>query len=352
MKLFQCQACNNIVYFENTACGRCQHSLGYAPESGMICALEPSGEAWTALGHPRVSRHFCANAKHGACNWLTAPDSADHFCVACRHNAIIPDLAQPGHLEAWQRLELAKHRLFYSLLRWDLPLNTKIENPQYGLVFDFLAESPVGGRPKVMTGHENGVVTIAIIEADDAARERRRREMGEPYRTLLGHFRHEVGHHYWDILVRDAGKLDACRAIFGDDREDYQAALKRHYDLGAPANWQDNFVSAYATTHSWEDFAETWAHYFHIVDTLEMASSFGMSLKPRLDAGGALGVSIDFDPYESNDIQQIIGAWLPFVLAMNSVNRAIGRGDLYPFVLGTPVINKLAFVHALIHGQG
>jgi hypothetical protein len=151
MRLFQCQACNNIVYFENSACERCQHRLGYAPESGVVCALEPSGEAWTALGHPRVSRNFCANAKHDACNWLTAPDSPDHFCVACRHNEIIPDLAEPGHLEAWQRLELAKHRLFYSLLRWDLPLRTKIENPQYGLVFDFLAESPAGGRLKVMT---------------------------------------------------------------------------------------------------------------------------------------------------------------------------------------------------------
>jgi hypothetical protein len=234
--------------------------------------------------------------------------------------------------ETWRRLELAKHRLFYSLLRWDFPLKTKIEISQYGLVFDFLAESPVGEGPKVMTGHKNGVITIALIEADDAEREKRRREMGEPYRTLLRHFRHEVGRHYWDILVCDAGKLDACRAIFGDDREDYQAALQRHYDLEAPANWQDNLVSAYATAHSWEDFAETWAHCFHIVDTLEMASSFGMSLKPRLDAGGAFGVSIDFDPYQSKDIHQIIGAWLPFVLATNSISA---RSDPSAGHLGT-----------------
>jgi hypothetical protein len=349
MRLFQCQACKNIVYFENTSCERCQHRLGYAPESEIVYAMEPSGDAWTAVGHSQLSRDFCANAEHNACNWLTAPNSADHYCVACQHNEIIPDLAKPGNLEAWQRLELAKHRLFYSLLRWKFPLKTKIENPEHGLVFDFLAEPPVDSGPTVMTGHENGVITIALIEADDAEREKRRHEMREPYRTLLGHFRHEVGHYYWDILVRDAGRLDACRVVFGDDRQDYQAGLRSHYDLGAPPDWQDNFVSSYATTHPWEDFAETWAHYFHIVDTLEMASAFGMSLKARLDADAALQASIDFDPYQSSDLEQIIGAWLPFALAMNSVNRAIGQGDLYPFVLAKPVINKLAFMHALIH---
>jgi hypothetical protein len=350
MRLFQCQACDNIVYFENTSCERCHHRLGYLPESGIVSALEPSGDSWTAVGQSQKLRRFCANANHDGCNWLTPPDSADQYCVACRHNAIIPDLAKPDQLEAWRRMELAKHRLFYSLLRWNLPLRNKGEDPQHGLVFNFPAEALAAGA-KVMTGHENGVITIALIEADDAEREKRRRDMGEPYRTLLGHFRHEIAHHYWDILVRDAGLLDACRAVFGDDRLDYQAALKSHYDRGAPPGWQNDFVSAYATTHPWEDFAETWAHYFHIVDTLEMASSFGMSVKPRLDTSGALGASIDFDPYEADDVQQIVGAWLPFVFAMNSVSRAIGRGDLYPFVLPTPVIAKLAFVHALIHGR-
>ena len=105
--------------------------------------------------------------------------------------------------------------------------------------------------------------------------------MGEPYRTLLGHFRHEVGHYYWDLLVRDGGRLEACRAVFGDDREDYGEALKRHYAEGAPADWQANFVSAYATTHAWEDFAETWAHYLHMVDSArDRRPSFGLEVEP------------------------------------------------------------------------
>lgn len=202
-----------------------------------------------------------------------------------------------------------------------------------------------------MTGHENGVITIALVEADPAEREKRRTAMGEPYRTLLGHFRHEVGHHYWDILVRDAGKLEPCRAVFGDDSQDYGAALQRHYDQGPPPNWQETFVSAYATTHPWEDFAETWAHYLHIVDTLEMASAFGLQVKPKADVEGDLATHVDFDPYQADSIEQIIDAWLPFVFAMNSVSRAMGEGDLYPFVLAPPVVAKLGFIHDLVHGR-
>jgi hypothetical protein len=232
------------------------------------------------------------------------------------------------------------------LLRWRLPLRTRNEDPQHGLMFNFLADAPAG---KVMTGHENGVVTIALAEADDIERERRRRDMGEPYRTLLGHFRHEVGHHYWDLLVRDGGQLSACRRIFGDDGEDYTAALQRHYNDGPPPDWQQRFVSAYAASHPWEDFAETWAHYLHIVDTLEMAANFGIQVKPSADKSGDLSADIDFDPYAVDDFKRIVDAWLPFVFAMNSVSRAIGSRDLYPFVLAPPVIEKLNFVHELVH---
>jgi hypothetical protein len=91
---------------------------------------------------------------------------------------------------------------------------------------------------------------------------------------LLGHFRHEVGHYFWDRLVAtDPHQLEEFRVLFGDDRQDYGEALKRHYDEGAPANWQDTYISMYATMHPWEDFAETWAHYLHIVDTLETAGA-------------------------------------------------------------------------------
>ena len=166
---------------------------------------------------------------------VSASGTNDRFCIACRHNSVIPDLSNQDNLVAWQQIEIAKHRLFYSLLRWKLPLQTVAGNPAQGLSFEFLADAPTNAGPKVMTGHDHGKITIALIEANDAEREKRRVAMGEPYRTLLGHFRHEIGHHYWDVLVRDRGKSEQCRAVFGDERQDYGEALKRHYDQVRPA---------------------------------------------------------------------------------------------------------------------
>ena len=217
------------------------------------------------------------------------------------------------------------------------------DDPTHGLSFEFLADPPANAGPKILTGHDEGKITIALREAEDAERERRRVAMGEPYRTLLGHFRHEVGHHYWDILVRNRNKLEACRAVFGDDSLDYGEALKRHYEQGPPPGWQEQFVSQYATTHPWEDFAETWAHYLHIVDTLEMVAASGMSVRPIVDKVGDHSASVDFDPYFASTIDLLIEAWLPFVFAINSVSRAMGERDLYPFVIAPPVVKKLGF---------
>ncbi len=314
-----------------------------------MSAAEPSGEGWTPLLAPLETRFLCANAAHDSCNWLTDPGSRERYCRACRHNGTVPDLSDPARLVAWRELEIAKHRLFYSLIRWKLPLVTRNEDTAHGLIFQFLADDPASGE-RVMTGHDNGLITLALTEADDAERERRRLEMGEPYRTLLGHFRHEVGHYFWDVLVRDGGKLKACRAMFGDDSVDYGEALRRHYAEGPPADWQQYFVSAYATTHPWEDFAETWAHYIHIVDTLEMASEFGMEVHPSVDRTGQLSARVTFDPYTADDFGAIVTAWLPFTFAINSVNRAMGLRDLYPFILSEPVIAKLGFIHELVQG--
>jgi hypothetical protein len=351
MKLFKCQACGNILYFENRTCGQCGHRLAYLPEATILSAVELSdGNTWNALASPDQQRLFCLNAAHDACNWVVPPGTNDQLCVACRHNGIIPDLTDQFRLAAWQQIELAKHRLFYTLLRWRLPLRTVVQDPAHGLSFEFLADAPAGAGPKILTGHDEGKITIALNEADDAERERRRTSMGEPYRTLLGHFRHEVGHHYWDVLVRDRSKVDASRTVFGDDSLDYEEALKRHYANGAPADWQEGFVSQYATTHPWEDFAETWAHYLHIVDTLEMVGASGMSVRPPVDKVGDHSATVNFDPYFANSIEQIIGAWLPYVFAINSVTRAMGAHDLYPFVIAPRVVQKLGFVHDLIHG--
>jgi hypothetical protein len=215
------------------------------------------------------------------------------------------------------------------------------------LVFDFLAEDP--GTPKVLTGHENGLITLNINEADDAQREKIRKQMGEPYRTLLGHFRHEVGHYFWDVLVRDGGHLAECREVFGDETADYNDALKVHYAEGPMANWQEHFISAYATSHPWEDFAETWAHYLHIVDTLETAHAFGMRIRPRVVKSPELQAVMDFDPYQARDFDTIIEAWLPLTFAMNSLSRSMGQADLYPFILSSDAIRKLGFIHKLVH---
>ncbi len=352
MKLYNCQACGQLLFFENTACEQCRHRLGFLPETTTLSALEPGGgpDAWYALAGAKGSRHkFCANAVHDVCNWVLPAGSGESFCLACRHNRIIPDLSDPANLEAWRQLEIAKHRLFYSLLRLGLPLENRIEDPEHGLVFDFKADSEAG--PKVMTGHDNGVIVVALKEADDAEREKLRSQMGEPYRTLLGHFRHEIGHHYWDLLVRDGepGTLDACRAVFGDDTQDYGEALTIHYNQGPPANWSDNSISAYATTHPWEDFAETWAHYLHMIDTLETASVYGVRLRPKAGTGGALDATIDFDPYGAGDIGRIIAAWVPLTFAMNSLNRSMGLRDSCPFVIAPAVVKKLGFIHGLVH---
>ena len=202
-----------------------------------------------------------------------------------------------------------------------------------------------------MTGHDDGRITIALAEADDAEREKRRKSMHEPYRTLLGHFRHEIGHYYWDRLVRDAPALGPCRAIFGDDREDYTAALQRHYRDGAPPQWRNRYVSAYATTHPWEDFAETFAHYLHILDTLETAESFGVATHPRgIAEADQLSTEVNFAPDKAVSIAPLVKAWLPLTFALNSLNRSMGMGDLYPFVLTPTIIEKLGFIHDLVHG--
>jgi hypothetical protein len=218
-------------------------------------------------------------------------------------------------------------------------------------MFDFIADDPVAHAAPVMTGHASGLITINLAEADDPERERRRYEMGEPHRTLLGHFRHEIGHYYWAQLVASAPCLQEFRNIFGDEREDYAAALNRYYVKANSADWADHFVSRYASAHPWEDFAETWAHLFHIIDTLETAAAFGVSVRPKVAKRESLAASINFDPHHAA-LDRILEAWFPLTFAVNSINRSMGLPDLYPFVLSPGVVVKLAFVHRLIVATG
>ena len=350
MKLFNCQACGQVLFFENVRCEHCGHVLGYLSDKATVSALEPlPGEAWKALAAPQNPYKFCQNYVRGVCNWMVPANDDEGFCAACRHNHVIPDLSAPGNNLLWARIEAAKRRLFYTLIRLGLPLENRRDNPQHGLAFDFLADEAQTHAQSVMTGHDNGLITLALREADDAMREKVRDELSEPYRTLLGHFRHESGHYFWDRLVGgDEKKLVEFRALFGDERQDYDAALQRHYSQGAPAGWQNEFVSVYATTHPWEDFAETWAHYLHIVDTLETARAFGVKVRPRTPHGELSG-QVDFDAHNAANMTKLIDAWLPIAFAVNSLNRSMGQPDLYPFVLAPRTIEKLAFVHALTH---
>ena len=355
MRLFICQACSQWLYFENKRCKRCEHVLGYIANDFELSALEPAeNETWTALAKPGrpgapATWRFCENAELDACNWLVPATSPDRYCSACRHNRTVPDLSDPKKMTAWRKMEVAKHRLIYQLTRLNLPLPNRVDDPQGGLVFDFLADPPGQTGKKILTGHDDGLITLALIEADDAERERRRTQMHEPYRTLLGHFRHEVGHYYWDKLVRDGAMLDECRPMFGDDEAAYAQALKTHYEQGAPDDWQANFVSTYATTHAWEDFAETWAHYLHIIDTLETAGAFGLEVHPTVTDEPILHADLHLDPYEAGNFDRLVAAWLPLTFAMNSMNRSMGLNDLYPFILSAPVIQKLSFIHDLVH---
>jgi hypothetical protein len=354
MKIFHCGHCDQLVFFENTTCVKCSHALAYLPDQATIGTfdVDEAGQ-WRSIVPGKKGRTYrpCQNySQENVCNWAVPADDPNPFCLSCRVTRVIPDLNKPGTREAWAKLELAKRRLVYTLLRLELPLVSKLEDPERGLAFEFLAD-PEPGTPDakpVLTGHDDGVIVINVAEADDAEREKRRHQMHEEYRTVLGHFRHEIGHYYWDRLIKDGDDLEEFRTIFGDEREDYGEALQRHYKEGAPADWASRFVSPYASTHAWEDWAETWAHYMHIVDTLETSVECGLSLRPKRSDEPSLKPDIDVVGRRTPPFEQIIDRWFPLTYVLNNLNRGMGLADAYPFVLPPPAIGKLAFVHEVI----
>jgi hypothetical protein len=350
MKVFHCDHCRALVFFENSQCVGCGHTLAFLPDLGVMASLERGqwNAEWTsplpqANGRPY---RLCANyAQANVCNWAVPAEDANALCASCRLTTVVPDSTDPAQLAAWYKLETAKRRLVYTLMTLQLPLRTRAEDPQNGLAFEFKSSVQAPDAEPVLTGHANGVITINTAEADDAEREKRRNQLHEPYRTLLGHFRHEIGHYYWDRLIANGRRLQPFRDMFGDEQRDYGAALQQHYDNGAPADWQQRFVSAYSSSHPWEDWAETWAHYLHMIDTLETAAACGLMLKPRRQDEPSLqalprGGKTDFD--------DLIASWFPVTYALNNLNRGLGQADAYPFVLAAPAIEKLRFVHETI----
>jgi hypothetical protein len=300
-----------------------------------------------------TGRHYrqCHNhVQYEACNFAVPAEDPNVLCVSCRQTRILPDLSLPDNRERWYRVEVAKRRLFYTLAQLRL---LSVEPPggeRDGPIFEFLADFP---GQQVMTGHREGVITLNVAEADDAERVRRRVALHEPYRTLLGHLRHESGHYYWERLIEEGGRIEAFRAMFGDDRADYTQALGDYYTHGPRGGWPSEHVSAYATAHPWEDWAETWAHYLHMVDLLETASSYSTRL---IVPGNEDDVEEVADPFEAivSDFQQLVDQWIPLTLLLNSLNRSLGQEDAYPFALSAGALAKLRFVHDAIgeHRRG
>lgn len=394
MKLFKC-SCEDkpVLYFENVQCRSCGRVTGFSPE---VMELKPftqvevdeteTPQAGRAIWEDDAGEHFvqCANWRnHQVCNWmlpLTPDDSlADQvsfdsdpegLCPACRLNDIIPDLSDPVNQPLWHGLEKAKRRCIFTLMELGMPIygigqgqgqgQDQVASSLPALSFRFMSDKqtnsnslqPVEDEEPVFTGHADGVITINLAEADDIARTQARVAMQERYRTLLGHFRHETGHYYWDVFsTLDPEFVDTFREVFGDESASYQDALDRHYEQGPPVGWQDEFVSAYATMHPWEDWAETWAHYLHIIDTLETQQSFSRNSEILSDSvrdvslPSAVGFRGDLG---NSDFDLVMDLWIEVSVLLNSLNRSMGLPDPYPFVLHTPIQEKLRYVHDAI----
>lgn len=348
MKTFRCSSCQQPIYFENTRCENCGAALGFVPTERTMLAFEPHDEgAWPVLGrNDQFVYRPCQNYRgENICNWMIPPEDPEEFCASCRLTEIIPVLSKPENKSHWYRLEQAKRRLIYSLQGLRLPIVSRAEDPVRGLAFQFLEDT--APQERVLTGHADGVITLNVAEADDPRREAMRKSMHEPYRTLLGHFRHEVGHYYWDILILDTPWIEEFRRLFGDERADYSEALQRHYQAGPPADWAQTYISAYASMHPWEDWAETWAHYLHMTDGLHTAENWGVSLRPKKpDTAPVQSVEVrerapDFDTL-------FFEQWLPLTRFLNSLNRSLGHPDAYPFTIPTPVVEKLRFIDRVI----
>ena len=365
-RAYRCH-CGNPVFFRNSECLTCGTPLGYDSALAKLIPLmtTPSADTWVqwqtdqpglqADAAPAQTYTRCSNlVTPAACNWLvpiTGEQAPQLLCQACRLNRTIPDLndiAHPDNGVLWGRIELAKRRLFSSLLALRLPVASLTEDPLRGIAFDLL-RSPDGG-PAVMTGHKAGLITLNLQEADDAVREAVRSAMREPYRTLLGHFRHEIGHYYWDRLVQGTTWMDGFHALFGDETQDYAVCLQKNYLEGPPAQWWLRYVSAYASTHPWEDWAECWAHYLHMRDTIDTAVSLGLATDSAHLEFTAYTLDTLYQPGhpDAQNFLDFLNDWTRLTTLLNEMSRSMGQPDFYPFVLPHEVIAKLHFIHLLV----
>lgn len=340
MKRFHCGCSSrNTLFFESTRCIACERPTGYCPDRAALLAFEadakiPVGnQSWQALSEGRPRYRRCANYRdYAICNWMIPEHDPNDLCVACRLNNVIPDLGQTANLRYWGRLEAAKRHALYTVLALHLPFD--------GLRFRFMADNEGESTPQpVVTGHRDGEITINLSEADTLARTQARLQLGERYRTLLGHFRHELGHYFWRQLIAPVPEhLQAFRELFGDERADYQQQQRLHYQHGPAGDWALRHVSPYASMHPWEDWAETWAHYMHMRDTLETAADFRLHLQVDPAANNTRAIPADGS---SED-------WISLAIAINALNRSMGLEDAYPFVLNDVIRTKLDWISRLV----
>ena len=336
MRDFTCPNCGQHLTFENSLCLSCGSALGFSLDDMALLVIAAKEDEEHAGAVDAGEYELCANLHLAECNWLVPVHTVRRLCKSCALTRTRPNDADTAALAAFAVAEQAKRRLIAELHELELPITDRDEDPRYGLAFDLLSSE----SEKVFTGHHNGVITLDLAEGDDVHREQLRKAMSEPYRTLLGHFRHEIGHYYFYRLVDSSAEYRPrfCE-LFGDPDADYQEALDRHYREGAPSGWEKSFVSSYATMHPAEDWAETFAHYLHIRDTLDTCAAFGMAPAAATFDRRALGPS-GFDT--------IIDMWLPLAWALNMINRSMGRDDLYPFVLPVRLLDKMRFIHTII----
>jgi len=364
MQTFTCN-CGNRLFFENSMCMQCHSDTGFLPDLLRLVPLTAvADQKWISEQMPDRLYRKCTNySLHHVCNWMVADEDDNEYCLSCRLNKIIPDLTKEANYKRWHRMERAKRRTLYNLFRLGLQVVDRKSDPVHGLEFQFMEDikryDPYSEElvtyKQIKTGHQTGTITINIAEADHSHREAVRENMNEPYRTTLGHVRHETGHYFWYRLVDDAAMLDRFRELFGDERDDYQQSLQRYYQNGPQPDWQDNFISAYASAHAWEDWAETWAHYLHITDTMETAYDFGLSIEGRV-LPPPLNVGEDKKVFANEYLHAIafddlLTDWMRLTILMNALNRSMGLRDAYPFSVSAGVADKLRFVHQVIAAQ-
>jgi len=329
MKRFEC-SCGERIYFENTLCLSCRATLGFDPNTLQMVALDQYGADDSGYFF-----RVCKNSlDFGVCNWLLPAEGSEYYCLSCQLNRTIPQLTAGDNLNRWRKLETAKRRLLYTLLELGLPVSSQTRSWPGGLAFDFIEDqrsNPTVPDQFVNTGHLNGVITINVAEADELYRMQMRQMLGELHRTVLGHFRHESGHYYFNFLI-NAKNMEAFRDRFGDESTNYSLALDTYYSNSRGPDWTPNFISRYASSHPFEDWAETWAHYLMVTDTLDTASAEGL-LRPA-------GV---FD--------EAIDQWTDMTVQINQVARSMGLDDPYPFTINDVVRSKLCFVDDVIRGR-